>query len=420
VILVGVGAGAALIRARDPLSSENGQSARRPTTATVTKRDFVRQVRLSGTVEAVDSTTIATPRLSGPGSQSLVITKLIKPGAKVEKGDLIVEFDRQTQLATALDRRAELNDLEQQIRKKEAGERAARVRDEGEILLAESALSRARLETAKNEMIPRIQAEKNDLAVEQAQATVTQLKATYTLKRKAADADLQILKIRRDRAENAMRQAEGNAERMAVVAPISGMAVLRTVWKSNNMAEVQEGEEVRAGVPVVDVVNPNTMRVRARVSQADINDLVVGQTVTVGLDAYPELSFDGRIAQISPLGVVSTLSPKARIFVVLIDVNGAHPNLMPDLTASLDVTLAAIPGALVVPRDAVGVDGTRTFVRVVRGSSSQEQTVTVGAMSSLDAVLTSGVEAGTVVARNVAPSSTAPKTANASPAQSPR
>ncbi len=76
------------------------------------------------------------------------------------------------------------------------------------------------------------------------------------------------------------------------------------------MAEVQEGEEVRAGVPVVDVVNPNSMRVRARVSQADINELAVGQAVKIGLDAYPELSFDGRIAQISPLGVVSTLSPK--------------------------------------------------------------------------------------------------------------
>ena len=115
-----------------------------------------------------------------------------------------------------------------------------------------------------------------------------------------------------------MRQAETNAERMAVVAPISGMAVLRTVWKANNMAEVQEGEEVRAGVPVVDVVNPKTMRVRARVSQADINELRGRSAVKIGLDAYPELSFDGRIAQISPLGVVSTLSPKARIFVVLI------------------------------------------------------------------------------------------------------
>ena len=340
VVLVSAAAGAALLRGSDPGNPGSGQQGRRPTTATVTRQDFVRSIRLSGTVEAVDSTTIATPRLSGPASQSLVITKLIKAGTPVEKGDLVVEFDRQTQLATALDRRAELNDLEQQIKKKDAGERAARSRDDGEILLAESALSRAKLETVKNELLPKIQAEKNNLAVEQTTATLNQLKETYALKRKAAEADLQILKIRRDRAESAMRQAETNAERMAVVAPISGMAVLRTVWKANTMAEVQEGEEVRAGVPVVDVVNPKTMRVRARVNQADINELQLDQPVKIGLDAYPELSFDGKIAQISPLGVVSTLSPKARVYVVLIQVNGSHPKLMPDLTASLDVTLS--------------------------------------------------------------------------------
>ena len=374
VVLVSVATGAALMRGRDPGNSETGQSGKRQTTATVTRQDFVRTVRLSGTVEAVESTTVAAPRLSGPNSQSLVITKLIKAGAPVEKGDLLVEFDRQTQLAAALDRRAELNDLDQQIKKKDAGERAARARDDGEILLAESSLSRAKLETSKNELLPRIQAEKNDLAVEQAIATLNQLKTTYALKRKAAEADVQILKIRRDRAENAMRQAETNAERMAVVAPISGMAVLRMVWKTNNQAEVQEGEEVRAGVPVVDVVNPKAMRVRARVSQADINDLAVGQAVKIGLDAYPELSFDGRIAQISPVGVVSTLSPKSRVFVVLIDVNGSHPNLMPDLTASLDVTLSRLPGALVVPRDAVGTDGKSTFVRVKNGALVQGAT----------------------------------------------
>src|SRR4029453_4311714 len=174
---------------------------------------------------------------------------------------------------------------------------------------------------------------------------------------------------------------------MAVIGPISGMAVLRTVWKSNNMAEVQEGEEVRAGVPIVDVVNPKSMRVRARVSQADINELAVDQAVKVGLDAYPELSFDGRIAQISPLGVVSTLSPKSRIFIVLIAVNGSHPNLMPDLTASLDVTLSRVPGALVVPRDAVATNGKRTYVKVQRGSSYEERDVTVGATSALDIVI---------------------------------
>ncbi len=418
VVLVSVATGAALMRSRDPGIPDSGQSNRRSTTATVTRQDFLRTVRLSGTVEAVESTTVAAPRLMGPNSNSLVITKLIKPGTRVEKGDLIVEFDRQTQIATALDRRAELNDLEQQIRKKEAAERAARVKDDGEIQLAESALSRAKLETVKNELVPKIQAEKNDLAVEQAQATLNQLKATYALKRKAAEADLQILTIRRDRADNAMRQAEGNAERMAVIAPISGMAVVRTVWKSNNMAEVQEGEEVRAGVPVVDVVNPSSMRVRARVSQADINELAVDQAVKVGLDAYPELSFDGRIAQISPLGVVSTLSPKSRIFIVLIAVNGSHPNLMPDLTASLDVTLSRVPGALVVPRDAVATNGKRTYVKVQRGSSYEERDVTVGATSALDIVITSGVDAGAIVARNIAPSAAESSTSEASPGAS--
>lgn len=371
----------------------------RQASSTVAKRDFVRSLRLSGTVEAVESTTVSTPRLTGPGNQSLVITRLVKGGAPVQKGDLIVEFDRQAQIATALDRRAELNDLEQQIRKREATESAARAKDDGEIALAESALARAKLETLKNQFLAKIQAEKNDQALEQAEAMLKQLRATYALKRKAAEADLQILKIRRGRAENAMRQAESNADKMAVVSPLGGMAVIRTIWKSNTMSEIQEGEEVRAGIPVVDIVNPQRMRVRARVNQADINELKVDQTVRVGLDAYPDLSFEGRIAQVSPIGIVSTLSPKVRVFVVLVDINGTHPNLMPDLTASLDVELQRISGALVVPRDALRHEEDRVFVQVKRGSGYQDQQVTVQAVSAHEAVVT-GIDEGAVLARN--------------------
>jgi multidrug efflux pump subunit AcrA (membrane-fusion protein) len=399
LLVVVAAMGVVMLSAGDPDSPGSAQSSRQLSPFTVSKRDFIRSVRLSGTVEAVESTTITTPRLSGPGTNSLVITRLVPAGAAVRKGDLIVEFDRQVQLAAALDRRAELNDLEQQIRKREAAERAARAKDEGEIRLAESTLSRARLEMLKNELIPRIQAEKNQQALEQAEATLQQLRATFDLKRKAAEADLRILTIRRDRAENAMRQAETNAARMAIQAPIDGMAVIRTTWKTNTMSEIQEGEEIRAGVPVVDIVNPATMRVRARVNQADVNELRVGQEVRVGLDAYPELAFEGRVAQISPIGVVSTLSPKVRIFVVLFDIDGSHPNLMPDLTASLDVELARLPDALVVPRDALRYDGEDVFVRVRRGSSFQDQEVTLGPLSPHEAVVTSGIEEGAVIAR---------------------
>jgi HlyD family secretion protein len=391
---------AAFMSARDP-QTQSQQGRGRDGTVAVVRRDFVRLVRLSGTVEAVQSTTVAAPRLSGPSSNSLVVMKLVRPGTRVRPGDLLVEFDRQDQLKNALDRRAELSDLEQQIRKKDAEGRAARAKDDSEIQQAQSALSRAELEMMKNPMIAKIQAEKNEQALEEAGARLKQLRTTYDLKRLAADADLKVLQIRRSKAESAMRQAETNATRMEIHSPIEGLAVVRTVWKSSAMAEIQEGEEVRAGVPVVDIVNPAMMRVRVRVNQADINGLRVGQPVKVGLDAYPDLFFGGRVAQISPIAVTSTLNPKVRSFVVLIDVTGSHANLMPDLTASLDVELAREPGALVVPRDALRYDGDRAFVRLKRGDNFEDRSVTVGATNAHEAVVTAGLDDGAVVARNV-------------------
>ena len=388
-----------LFSARDPGTPSGGHRA---SEFTVQRRDFVRAVRLSGTVEAVESTTIQAPRIAGPATPSLVITRLIKAGTTVVPGDLLVEFDRQQQLTAALDRRAELNDLEHQIRKRQAEETAARARDDSEVKQAESAVVRAELEVTKNEMLTKIQAEKNNQALEQSKARLAQLRKTYDLKRKAAQADVRILEIRRDKASNAMKMAETNAARMEVRSPIAGLAVVRSMWKASGQAEILEGEEVRAGVPVVDIVNPAKMRVRIRANQADINDLKVGQRMRVGLDAYPDLSFGGRITQISPLAVTSTLSPKLRYFVVLAEIDGSHPKLMPDLTASLDVELARQPGALVVPRDAVRADGERAIVRLRRGGRVEERDVVVGAVNAHEAVIASGLDAGAIVERNIA------------------
>jgi multidrug resistance efflux pump len=371
--------------------------------AAVRRQDFIRSVRLSGTVEAVEATSIAAPRLSGQNQNSLVIMRLIKAGTTVKPGDPLIEFDRQEQIRNALDRRAELTDFEQQIKKRQADETAARATDDSTLMQAQSAQERARLELVKNEMLPKIQAEKNTLAFEEAQAKLKQLQETYDLKRRAAAADITILQIRRDRAETNMKQAEGNAERMLIASPLPGVAVIRSTFKNGgNMVEFMEGDEVRPGQPVIEVVNPAVMRVRARVNQADMNDLRVGQTVRVGLDAYPDLVFTGTVNQISPIGQQSTLSPKVRNFIVIVLVKGAHPNLMPDLTASLDVVLERVPGVLVVPRDSVVLEGETAFVRVQRGGRLERQDVTIGAMNTHEVVIASGLQEGVTIARNAA------------------
>jgi multidrug efflux pump subunit AcrA (membrane-fusion protein) len=391
------------------LHARGPEQAKGPTgtsTFTVARHDFVRTVRLNGTVEAVQSTSIQAPRLAGQNQNSLVIMRLVHNGATVRPGDMLVEFDRQEQLRNALDRRAELTDLEQQIKRRQAEEVAARAADDSTLKQAQSTFEKTRLELVKNDMLPKIEAEKNTLAHEEAAARVKQLQETYDLKRQAAAADIKVLEIRRDRSETNMKQAESNAERMFVSSPLPGVAVIKTTWKNGgNMVEFAEGDEVRSGQPVVEVVNPAVMRVRARVNQADINDLRVGQSVRVGLDAYPDLSFGGAVTQISPIGQQSTLSPKVRNFVVLVVVNGAHPSLMPDLTASLDVELERTAAALVVPRDAVVLDGEQPYVLVQRGGRLQRQDVSLGPISPHEAVVRAGLQEGVVIARNAASTS---------------
>lgn len=396
--VIAIAAAGLSLRARAPEPASTGANA----TFTVARRDFVRSLRLSGTVEAVEATNVAAPRLAGQNTNSLVVMRLVQNGAMVKPGDMLVEFDRQDQLRNALDSKAQLTDFEQQIRKREADEVAAKAADDSSLEQARSALAKAKLELVKNDLLPKIEAEKNALAYESADAQLKQLQETYDLKRHSAQADIKLLDISRERAETQMKQAQANADRMLVTSPLPGVAVIRTTWKQSGLLEYTEGDEVRTGQPVVQVVNPAAMRVRARVNQADMNDLRIGQAVAVGLDAYPDLSFAGTVSQISPIGSQSSLNPKVRTFTVLVLVKGAHPNLMPDLTASLDVELERAPHALVVPRDAVVVDGEQAYVMAQRGSGFERRDVGLGPLSAYEAVVASGLQDGVVIARNAA------------------
>ena len=62
----------------------------------------------------------------------------------------------------------------------------------------------AKLEVQRSEVVSRIDAEKNKLNLEAAEASLKQLRQTYDLKRKADAADLHLLEIKRDRARSAM------------------------------------------------------------------------------------------------------------------------------------------------------------------------------------------------------------------------
>jgi HlyD family secretion protein len=298
-------------------------------------------VRLNGLVEPVRSHTVSAPRLTGAtGLPSLIVVRLAAAGTLVKRGDLLVEFDRHAQLRNARDREADYKGILEQINKKRGEHLAARAMRDAQLKQAENDVRIAELGVLGNEMVARTTAEKNVQTLEEARARLAQLRKTFDLRRRAEDADLRMLEIQRQRASNAWRHAEANAERMRILSPLDGLVVLKTLWKNGTMAEVQEGEEVRPGIPILDVVDPSAMRVRVNANQADVEGLAPGQTARITLDSFPSKTFQGRLEQLSPIAATSSLSPRVRTFVAWFSIDGTDEHLLPDLAVAVEVTPA--------------------------------------------------------------------------------
>ena len=127
--------------------------------------------------------------------------------------------------------RASAGRREQQI------DRATRDLD---VALAEHALRRAELDLLGIEMLPGITAEKNRLILEEASAKVARAR------------------------EQRLGPCQGQRRTHRIVSPLDGLVVLKAIWKNGAMGDVQEGEEVRAGIPILDVVDPRHPASRGR------------------------------------------------------------------------------------------------------------------------------------------------------------
>lgn len=397
-VVAAITIGAIVYRSRTSASTTASGQER---TATVVRGNFVSTLRLSGTSEAMKSFPILTPRLAGEPAQSLTIVRLVANGASVKRGDLLVEFDRQNEIKSELNNRALFLDLLRQLAKQQANASAAQGQDETNVHTAEDQLKTAQLEMQRLEVLSRIDQEKTRNQLEQAQASLKELQQTFKLRREQAAASLRDAEFQRDQARLNMLHAQQNEERMEIHSPIDGVAVLHSIPKIGQYAEVQAGDQIGPGMAFMEVINPSGMQVQARVGQMDVLRLHPQQPAEVRLDAYPGLAFPATLDTVSPIGSPGQFSSKVRTFLVMFSVQGQDPRLMPDLSAAVDVQLDQRNDVLLIPKDCVYTVQGQTFVQVKKGLGFGKRAVTLGPENYLDVVVESGLDGGDVVERGV-------------------
>ena len=372
-------------------------------TATVAETDLQLKVLTTGALKAKESRVIAAPPIAGG---TLQIIQLGRFGAQVQKGEIVVAFDPSQQEYNLAQNRSDLKQAEQEIAKAKADAAVQTAEDKTALLKAKFAVRRAELEVTKNELVSKIDAQKNLLALDEAKRNLAQLEQDIRSHSASNEAALAISEEKRHKAQLAMDQAEQNIKKMQVTAPIDGLVVIRGnrdasggfFFDGMTLPDYHVGDQVNPGSPIAEVVDVSHLELAAQVGETEKTIIKPGQSVDVEVYARPGETFKGKVQTVGGATSREFWDDAAqRKFDVAVLLDAQDQRLRPGFAVRLNIGGEQISKAVSIPSQAVFERAGKKIVYCKHGHGFEPQEVQVRALSEGRAVL-SGISAGTVVA----------------------
>jgi len=160
---------------------------------------------------------------------------------------------------------------------------------------------------------------------------------------------------------------------------------------------VSQTEYVQQGDLMLKMANLSKMQVRAYFDEPEIGKLSVDQPVTIQWDAQPGKTWHGQIARVPSTIIQYTTR---NIGEVLVAIDDAHDDLLPNTNVRVTALVANIPDALNIPREALHSEAGKTYVYVVSGGFLHRTSVVVGSINLTQVQILSGLKEGQTVALN--------------------
>jgi HlyD family secretion protein len=278
-------------------------------TAKVEKGEIVDAITATGTINAVSTVSVGS-QVSGTIQQIFVDFN-----SPVRKGQVIALIDPRLLEAAVEQARANVNNAKASLERAQVG------------VIDTERTNRRNRELVKDGFVAQADVDSSQTAWEQAAA-----------QKRSAEAVLQ-------QAEGALRVARTNLEYATIHSPVNGIVISRSV---------DVGQTVAASfqTPTLFSIAEDLtkMQVDTSVDESDIGRAALGQTVTFTVDAYPEKTFTGEVAQVrnSPIVTQNVVT-----YNVVVRVDNRELLLKPGLTANVSIEVKKFGDVLKIPNAAL-------------------------------------------------------------------
>ncbi len=222
----------------------------------------------------------------------------------------------------------------------------------------------------KNQVLVRLDSTVQRAELEQARANLSLSKSKLD---RAADLQNKgfISSQAKDEAENnyrvsraALDLTEARLAKLDLRAPFSGIAGLR---------QVSVGDYVKDGQDLVNIEEVDPLKVDFRVPEIYMRQVAVGQGLQLGVDAFPNQSFDGQVFAINPL-----VDANGRSIVIRALIKNAGNRMRPGMFARVRLIVGGVQDSLVIPEQALVPVGDDLFVFKVVDNKAQRVKIDIG------------------------------------------
>jgi HlyD family secretion protein len=311
---------------------------------TVQRGDLARSVVAIGKIEPISKVEIKSK------ANGIIKEIKVQIGDIVQEGQILVELDKENLQARLHEARATLLGAQANVKAAQAEFDKNKIEAEG-VDIAFARRNRDRAEQLANDgLLPQSNLDDSRMAVEVAEN-----------RQRAAKAQLSVTQARMSQAEATVAQSEAAVERAeeelsntTIRSPIKGMVLSRDVEIGSPVSSILN---LGAGATLVMVLGDiHEVFVRGKVDESDIGLVKLELPARIRVETFKNRQFDGRVTQISPLGVEKD---NVVSFEVRVSIDNASGALRANMSANAEIVLEEHKGTLTVPEKAVIYDAQR-------------------------------------------------------------
>lgn len=346
-------------------------------------------VKTSGELKSENSEKIFGPAgLSRIQVYNVKITDLIPEGTVVDSGDYVATLDR----SEIVNR---LKDLESEYEKVESKLTNTRLDTTMSLRQARDELINLEFEMEEQQIAmeqsvfeaPAVQRQAQ-ISYEKAKRAFEQAQKNYLLKKEQAEANMREIELTLEQQARKMESLNEVMNEFLVYAPKGGMLIYEKEWG---------GEKRKVGstispwdLTVATLPDLSSLISVTYINEIDISKVKVNQSVTIGIDAFPDKTYTGFISDVANIGEQLPGSD-VKVFQVLIKLSEVDSVMRPAMTTSNQILTASYDSVLYIPIEAVHEDST-AFVYKKEGFKVVKQNVVTGVTGENEVIILQGLK----------------------------